>query len=684
MPQVNTLAIDIAASNDYSSAQSGKSTSKNDSSKDFSQVIDEHYQAQQSGKKSESRGNNSKTSTDSNADKTTAPSKNEASNTQIKDKSSDASEDKKVSEENDTEQVTSTNPIAKETPDSDKTRSTDGNEPSKNETVAQAEVGASADDSKTSAEQLIALLSASGKILSNEGKNQESVNKDNQSQTEEKHQTKTDVDALLRQVLSGNDKKQNSEDSVTDKSRDVDAGQSKASIDNRIGNKETKAEAEVKSSGKSEQDSNALADEKPKDSTKDKVLEVETKGQSSGVNKDDVSDKNTVKSTESADKINTPSTSEHSTSEAESLLKAMSNTSAESEAEVVQGKSLLSAEQEKVSAMNKGNENSDKTDSASEKPVKTSSNKVNSQTTNVENIAKENSEVAESVTSNKVASAGISVSGEKQTQETNQNHSRASNQSAQKNIEQQTLNTGDSSEEKSSNQQNKNTSESLVSPEKLAANEAQMKEKPSSELFDKKLTNTGVETTISRDIHQSNEARKSAASAQEMITQLASETAQSTTQSATNAKLATSIQNEALSVYRKDFAGAVKDKVMVMMNQKLQQIEIRLDPQELGNVNVKINLQNEQAVVSFTVQNQQAKEALDQNLGRLKEMLAESGVDVGDANVEQQSKQSDDEQLGENGHSRGANDNNEDLSELSDTQTINLVKGSSTGVDYYA
>ena len=42
---------------------------------------------------------------------------------------------------------------------------------------------------------------------------------------------------------------------------------------------------------------------------------------------------------------------------------------------------------------------------------------------------------------------------------------------------------------------------------------------------------------------------------------------------------------------------SLKDKVMVMMNQKLQQIEIRLDPQELGNVNVKINMQNEQAVV---------------------------------------------------------------------------------------
>ena len=65
-------------------------------------------------------------------------------------------------------------------------------------------------------------------------------------------------------------------------------------------------------------------------------------------------------------------------------------------------------------------------------------------------------------------------------------------------------------------------------------------------------------------------------------------------------------------------------------------------------------------------------------------MLAESGVDVGDANVEQHNQQRGEEQLGDSRDSRGGDDSGEGLSELSDTQTINLVKGSSTGVDYYA
>ena len=102
--------------------------------------------------------------------------------------------------------------------------------------------------------------------------------------------------------------------------------------------------------------------------------------------------------------------------------------------------------------------------------------------------------------------------------------------------------------------------------------------------------------------------------------------------------------NQSLAVFRKDFSEAVKEKVMVMISQKLQQFDIRLDPPELGSVHAKINLQNEQAVVNFIVQNNQAKEAFEQNFDKLKEMLAESGVELGGADVEQQQTSSDNEE----------------------------------------
>ena len=54
-------------------------------------------------------------------------------------------------------------------------------------------------------------------------------------------------------------------------------------------------------------------------------------------------------------------------------------------------------------------------------------------------------------------------------------------------------------------------------------------------------------------------------------------------------------------------------------------------------------------------------------------------------NVEQENKQNDNEALGDDRQQGGDGDIAEnELADLSGTQTLNLVKGSSTGVDYYA
>jgi flagellar hook-length control protein FliK len=150
-------------------------------------------------------------------------------------------------------------------------------------------------------------------------------------------------------------------------------------------------------------------------------------------------------------------------------------------------------------------------------------------------------------------------------------------------------------------------------------------------------------------------------------------------------KSITALNTETIAIYRKDLANVVKDKVMVMINQRIQQVEIQLDPPEMGNVHVRVNLQNEQAAVQFVVQNQQAKEALEQNIGKLRDMLAENGVDVGDANIEQrqpgeQSKTAFEEQASSGKNGQGSE---QELGE-SHQQQGNMVKASSTGVDYYA
>lgn len=160
---------------------------------------------------------------------------------------------------------------------------------------------------------------------------------------------------------------------------------------------------------------------------------------------------------------------------------------------------------------------------------------------------------------------------------------------------------------------------------------------------------------------------------------------QLTTNTVSTQKSFATMQTETIAIYRKDFADAVKDKVMVMINQKIQQVEIQLDPPEMGNIHVRVNLQNEQAAVQFVVQNQQAREALEQNMGKLRDMLAQSGVDVGEANIEQREAK---EQNGNGFDSESNNAQNgksaEDNLSENDNAMVNVLKASSTGIDYYA
>ncbi|TWX64951.1 flagellar hook-length control protein FliK [Colwellia sp. C1TZA3] len=160
---------------------------------------------------------------------------------------------------------------------------------------------------------------------------------------------------------------------------------------------------------------------------------------------------------------------------------------------------------------------------------------------------------------------------------------------------------------------------------------------------------------------------------------------QLTTNTPSPSKSISAMQVETMAIYRKDFADAVKDKVMVMINQKIQQVEIQLDPPEMGNIHVRVNLQNEQAAVQFVVQNQQAREALEQNMGKLRDMLAESGVDVGEANIEQREAK---EQSGNGFDNQASNgqstESAEDNFSENDQAMVNVFKASSTGIDYYA
>lgn len=82
-------------------------------------------------------------------------------------------------------------------------------------------------------------------------------------------------------------------------------------------------------------------------------------------------------------------------------------------------------------------------------------------------------------------------------------------------------------------------------------------------------------------------------------------------------------------------AQQLKDRVMVQIQQKLQTAEVQLHPEDLGTMQIKLNLQQDQLSVQFIVQQGAAKEALEQQMPRLRDMLEQQGIALSEGQVEQ-------------------------------------------------
>ncbi|MDE3271174.1 flagellar hook-length control protein FliK [Pseudoalteromonas sp. G4] len=134
-----------------------------------------------------------------------------------------------------------------------------------------------------------------------------------------------------------------------------------------------------------------------------------------------------------------------------------------------------------------------------------------------------------------------------------------------------------------------------------------------------------------------------------------------------------------VNIARSDAAKALFDKANMLLNLNLKEAEIRLDPPELGSMQIRIRSDAEQAQINFVVQSQQAKEMLEQSMGRLREMLAEQGINLGESNVSEQGQS--EQQTAENSGSSLPNEGNvESSSEVSEQ----ILSKQQDGIDFYA
>lgn len=151
--------------------------------------------------------------------------------------------------------------------------------------------------------------------------------------------------------------------------------------------------------------------------------------------------------------------------------------------------------------------------------------------------------------------------------------------------------------------------------------------------------------------------------------------------------------DKAVNIHKPEGQQQLNEKIRWMVNARNTMAEIRLDPPELGSMQVRVNVAGDAASVSFIVQSQQAKEALADAMPKLRDMLQEQGIELGDAQVRKDNSSS-----GENGQqlannndgsssgrgNRGNNDGMDD--EMGETSVIeqSVTRELKGGIDFYA
>jgi len=104
----------------------------------------------------------------------------------------------------------------------------------------------------------------------------------------------------------------------------------------------------------------------------------------------------------------------------------------------------------------------------------------------------------------------------------------------------------------------------------------------------------------------------------------------------------------------------LSSRVIWMAREGVQQASLKLNPANMGPVEVKLHMHNEQANISFIAQNAATRDALEQALPRLRESFQENGMELAHADVSQENFSEADEQDNNkttNNRSRSERDN---------------------------
>lgn len=125
-------------------------------------------------------------------------------------------------------------------------------------------------------------------------------------------------------------------------------------------------------------------------------------------------------------------------------------------------------------------------------------------------------------------------------------------------------------------------------------------------------------------------------------------------------------------------------QIVWMVNQNISSAEVKLNPAHLGPVEVFIDMSDDQVNVSMTSRHAVVREAMEQALPKLREMLEANGFNLADADISQHSFSQQREQYQENSHVNKFIPHPEQIvtSEINGSTTHRMITSISM-VDYY-
>lgn len=150
-----------------------------------------------------------------------------------------------------------------------------------------------------------------------------------------------------------------------------------------------------------------------------------------------------------------------------------------------------------------------------------------------------------------------------------------------------------------------------------------------------------------------------------------------------------SVQAEAaLRLTSPQMANQLGQQLVMMVNKHQPEAEIRLDPPELGSMLVKVQVHHDQTNVSFQVQHAHARDAIESAIPRLREMLSQQGMNLGQADVSHRQANGGEQQFAGqqgNGSGEGQGQSGKDDDAVAEMQQKSEWISVETGrVDYYA